>query len=156
MSTAHRPPQIPFYRGYFENWKGPGTSVHSSQSFLINSFFVMLHKLATFHHQTKGFSKDFVIPRWRHEEIIREFAEHSPVGWGQSPGGGQRGKAPGNWDYLGFENLLLSLKISHLLSIITLPFRGAFYLSISFFLDQIDCKKEKKNSNDKLSFQNSI
>ena len=30
-----------------------------------------------------------------------------PVGPGQSPGGGPRGKAPGSSAYLGFENLLL-------------------------------------------------
>ena len=24
--SACRPPQIPYYRGFFENWKGPGTS----------------------------------------------------------------------------------------------------------------------------------
>ena len=30
-----------------------------------------------------------------------------PIGPGQSPGGGLRGKAPGSAMYLGFENLLL-------------------------------------------------
>ena len=41
-----------------------------------------------------------------------------PVGSGQSPGGGPRGEATGSSVYLGFENLLLQLKINHLLLII--------------------------------------
>ena len=36
---------------------------------------------------------------------------------GQSPGGGPRSKAMGSSVYLGFENLLLQLKINHLLLI---------------------------------------
>ena len=53
--SAHRPPQIPFYRGFFENQEGPGTSF---QATLFIEFFdktyslVMLHKLAKVHHQT--------------------------------------------------------------------------------------------------------
>ena len=27
---AHRPPQIPFYRGFFKNQKGPGTGFHDT------------------------------------------------------------------------------------------------------------------------------
>ena len=53
--SAHRPLQILFYRGFFENRKGLGTSFQAT--FFIDFFdkkisFVMLHKLAKFHHQT--------------------------------------------------------------------------------------------------------
>ena len=41
-----------------------------------------------------------------------------PVGPGQSYGGVPGGEAPGRSAYLSFENLLLKLKISHLLLII--------------------------------------
>ena len=53
--SANRPPQIPFYRGFFENQKGPGTSFQATlfiELFDKKFSFVILHKLATFHHQT--------------------------------------------------------------------------------------------------------
>ena len=66
--SACRLPQIPFYRGFFENWEGPGTSFQAT--FFIKIFdkefsFVSLHKLAKFHYQTvftfKLFSKEFLM-----------------------------------------------------------------------------------------------
>ena len=49
------PPQIPFYRGSFENWKGSGTSFQATffTEFFDKFFsFVILHKLTKFHYQT--------------------------------------------------------------------------------------------------------
>ena len=48
-------PQIPSYRGFFKNSKGPKTSFRAK--FFIEFFdeeflFVILHKLAKFHYQT--------------------------------------------------------------------------------------------------------
>ena len=53
--SVHRPSEIPFYRGFLENQKRPGTS--SQAAFFIEFFdkkfsFVMLYKLVKFHHQT--------------------------------------------------------------------------------------------------------
>ena len=71
-----------------------------------------------------------------------------PIGPGQSPGWGPRSKAPGSSAYLGFENLLLQLKISHLLLIISqfmnyIAHQGWFLPLYTFFLGQIDCNKER-------------
>ena len=54
FKSAYRPPQIPFYRGFFENQKGPGTSFQATLFKEIDKKFslVMLQKLAKFHHQT--------------------------------------------------------------------------------------------------------
>ena len=40
-----------FYRGFSENWKGPGTSFQATIfiEFFDNFFFVILHKVAKFH-----------------------------------------------------------------------------------------------------------
>ena len=53
--SACWPTQIPFYRGFFENKKGPGTifQVRFFTEFFAKKFnFVTLHKLAKFHYQT--------------------------------------------------------------------------------------------------------
>ena len=50
-----RPLQIPFYRGFVENQKEPGTNFQLTffiESFDKNVSFVILHKLAKFHYQT--------------------------------------------------------------------------------------------------------
>ena len=49
VQTGHRPPQIPFYRGFFENQKGPGNSFQATlfiEFFDKKFYLVMLHKLA--------------------------------------------------------------------------------------------------------------
>ena len=97
--------------------------------------------------------------------------------WGQSTGGGPTGKSTGSSVYLGFENLLLQLKINHLLLIIAqftsyIACYGCFLpLSLCvcvcvricvcvcvfvcfFWVKKIAIKK--KISNYKLSFENSI
>ena len=46
--------QIAFYRGFFENLKGPGTSFQATFSIEFHdkkSYLVMLHKLVKFHYQ---------------------------------------------------------------------------------------------------------
>ena len=53
QTSACRPPQIPFYRGFSENQKGPGASFQAIffiKCFDKNLSFVMLHKLAKFHY----------------------------------------------------------------------------------------------------------
>ena len=53
--SVRRPPQIPFYREFFENQKAPGTSfktIFFREAFYKNFYFIMLHKLAKFYHQT--------------------------------------------------------------------------------------------------------
>ena len=53
IQTAHRPPQIPIFRGFFENQKEPGTSFQTTvfiEFFDKNFPFLMLHKLAKFHN----------------------------------------------------------------------------------------------------------
>ena len=78
------------------------------------------------HISCRGFSKHlsyhcFCVPNWvckrpkafSHAEDMKKSAgalqstASPPVGPGQSPDGGPRGKAPGSSAYLGFENLLL-------------------------------------------------
>ena len=52
--SACRSPQIPFYRRFFENYKGPGTSFQVTffTGFLDkNVSFVILHKLAKFQYK---------------------------------------------------------------------------------------------------------
>ena len=44
-----------FYRGFFENYKGPGTSFQATifiEFFDKKFYFVILHELAKFHYQT--------------------------------------------------------------------------------------------------------
>ena len=53
--SASRPPQIPFYRRFFENWKGSGTSFQATfftETFDKKFSFAILHTLAKFHYQT--------------------------------------------------------------------------------------------------------
>ena len=52
--------QIPFYREFFENYKGPGTSFQAIIfiRFFDEKFYIaILHKLAKFHYQTVFTSK---------------------------------------------------------------------------------------------------
>ena len=53
--SVRRPLQIPFYREFFENQKAPGTSfktIFFIEAFHKFLFYIILHKLAKFHHQT--------------------------------------------------------------------------------------------------------
>ena len=58
----------PFYRGFFENYKGLGTSFQAKiliELFDKKFYFVMLHKLAKFHHQT------VFTPQVIHQNVFR-------------------------------------------------------------------------------------
>ena len=74
---------VPFYRVFFEDWKGPGTSFHATFSivFFDKSCLVMLHKMAKFNYHAVSASQ--VIQQnmfhvlsldtwWRHEIWISE------------------------------------------------------------------------------------
>ena len=53
--SANRLLQVPIYRGFFRNKKGPGTSFQATsfaEFFGKNFSFVVLFKLASFHYQT--------------------------------------------------------------------------------------------------------
>ena len=53
--SACRPPQIPFYRRFFENWKESGTSFQATfftEIFDKKFSFAILYKLAKFNYQT--------------------------------------------------------------------------------------------------------
>ena len=60
--SACWPPQIPFYRRFFENQKGPGTSFQATLSIKFydkRRYLVLLHKLAKLHYRLCLFPKLF-------------------------------------------------------------------------------------------------
>ena len=59
VQTACWLPQIPFYTGFFENQKEPGTSFQDTFSIELSdkSYLVMLNKMAKFHYQAASASQ---------------------------------------------------------------------------------------------------